>query len=58
MVAQRVIGSLPAAPADVWNTGIEFTGNQKMATPKDAIPCCNTAGQKIASELGPSKLER
>jgi len=55
MVAQGVIGSLPAAPVDVWKTGIEFTGNQKMATLKNSIPCCNTAGQKIASELGPSE---
>lgn len=53
MVAQRVICSLPAAPDVVWQTGIDFTGSQETMT-KDAIPCCNTAGQIIASELGPS----
>ena len=54
MVEQGVISSLPAAPDEVWNTGMEVIGDQETAMPGDSIPCCNTAGKIIASELGPA----
>jgi len=52
LVSHNVIPSLPADPKEVWEAGISFMDNQPIAGPKETIPCCNTAGEPITSEIG------
>ena len=59
LVSNKAIPSLPndREPEDVWNTGASFAEGHGSARDDAEIPCCDTEGKRLASEIGPMKYE-
>jgi hypothetical protein len=53
LIKDEVIPSLPNKPEVVWDTGASFVEGCGTITDKKEIPCCNTDGKRIPSEIGP-----
>ncbi|KAF8800798.1 hypothetical protein BYT27DRAFT_7245531 [Phlegmacium glaucopus] len=53
----EVISSLLNKPEAIWDTGASFVEGCGSATDNEEIPCCNTNGKRLPSEIGPMKYE-
>ena len=53
LVAEGIIPSLPNTAEAVWDTGNSFIEGYGSVTDAEAIPCCDTNGKSVRSEIGP-----
>lgn len=53
LVERKIIPLLPNLPEIVWQTGVAFVEGNDANTEAVVVPCCDTRGNLVESEIGP-----